>query len=637
MKSSSLVFFIMMSALNLNSALAQSGPIPDDSDLWWREDPNLDDDVWPMSGLAPGNWKTDRTPTLWYESDTGNLQFVAAREPLSESPVGMNSILIASHPPLFQDDLTASDVPELSGAFDHIQADGLNKVTFNTPTFDVAFGSIVLPDLTAEQILDSFLVARQFAEGSLTPPWDLVVAEAGAIPPVDPTERESPPPILLDPGLIQPGDADQDFDFDRFDIIQVLASAKYHTGNAATWAEGDWEGGAGPQGRPPAGDGEFSSWDLVQAQRLAIYANGPYNQGGGGRGRSLPIECCGVENDDRTSLVYDANTGELSVETPLGQGLSSINIDSTAGIFIGANSSRRLEGAFDIENEHTILRTAFEGAIRPDSLSFGDIAQSGLTTDFLLSDLTALGSFEEGGDLGSIDLIYRGMVIQLEPGDANQDLRFDQFDIVQVAQAEKYLTGQPATWGEGDWNGAPGGSPGNPPAGDGVFNQLDIVAALEGGVYLTGVYAVEQGGSEDDEHTSLVYDARSGELTLDAPANNDLTSINITSAASMFIGDRPAALGDAFDNFAPDNIFKATFGGSFGNMAFGAVLPIGLSQAEIAADLTVIGSLQGGGDLGPVDLVYIAVPEPLGIWILVIGIASLLRRRCVWQIVNGTC
>ena len=52
----------------------------------------------------------------------------------------------------------------------------------------------------------------------------------------------------------------------------------------------------------------------------------------------------------------------------------------------------------------------------------------------------------------------------LRPGDANQDLSVDQLDIIQVSIAAKYLTGLPATWGEGDWDAAPGGSIGNPPA-----------------------------------------------------------------------------------------------------------------------------------------------------------------------------
>jgi hypothetical protein len=76
----------------------------------------------------------------------------------------------------------------------------------------------------------------------------------------------------------------------------------------------------------------------------------------------------------------------------------------------------------------------------------------------------------------------------LQAGDADQDLDFDQLDLVKVQQAGKYLTSEPATWGEGDWNGAPGGYPGNPPQGDGVFNQLDVVAAQQAGLYLTGRY-----------------------------------------------------------------------------------------------------------------------------------------------------
>ena len=46
-----------------------------------------------------------------------------------------------------------------------------------------------------------------------------------------------------------------------------------------------------------------------------------------------------------------------------------------------------------------------------------------------------------------------------------------------VFSTAKYLTGEPATFEEGDWNN------------DGVFNQSDIVAALQTGNYLQGPYA----------------------------------------------------------------------------------------------------------------------------------------------------
>ena len=80
----------------------------------------------------------------------------------------------------------------------------------------------------------------------------------------------------------------------------------------------------------------------------------------------------------------------------------------------------------------------------------------------------------------------------LFPGDADRDNDFDQLDLVQVQIAGKYLTGQAATWGEGDWDAAPGGTPGNPPTGNGLFDQFDIIAAVGNGIYLTGPYAAIQ-------------------------------------------------------------------------------------------------------------------------------------------------
>ena len=217
----------------------------------------------------------------------------------------------------------------------------------------------------------------------------------------------------------------------------------------------------------------------------------------------------------------------------------------------------------------------------------------------------------------------------LQAGDADQDLDFDQLDLVKVQIAAKYLTGESATWGEGDWNGAPGGKQGEPPAGDGFFNQGDIIASLSAGKYLTGPYGALTGGSGNhgDEQTSLVYDAKTGELSVDPPVGKDLTSINITSAGSKFIGDKPAVLDGAFDNFAGDNIFKATFGGSFAAISFGNALPAGLASSEVVADLSAVGSLAGGGDLGDVDLIYI--PEPSTWALILLGLVGLSRLHQV--------
>ena len=201
---------------------------------------------------------------------------------------------------------------------------------------------------------------------------------------------------------------------------------------------------------------------------------------------------------------------------------------------------------------------------------------------------------------------------------------FDQLDLVQVQIAAKYLTGQVATWGQGDWDGAPGGEQGSPPTGNGLFDQLDIIAALSGGKYLTGPYAaINKDGVRNDGQTSIVYDPNSGELAVDSPLGTELTSVNIDSASGIFTGAAAENLGGSFDNDSDNNIFKATFGSSFGSLSFGLVAQTGLSEDFVANDLTVVGSLAGGGDLGAVDLIY--VPEPSTLAMLVFGMLLGLR------------
>jgi hypothetical protein len=168
----------------------------------------------------------------------------------------------------------------------------------------------------------------------------------------------------------------------------------------------------------------------------------------------------------------------------------------------------------------------------------------------------------------------------LQPGDADQDLDFDQYDIVRVLIAGKYLTGEPATWGEGDWDGGPGGNPGNPPSGDGQFDQKDVVAALQTGLYLAGaVTALAPDGMVGDEQKSIV----------------------------------------------------ATFGSSFGSSSFGDVIQPGLSRAFVSSDLTVHGSLADGSDRGDVDLAYLSVPEPTTVCLLAFGAASLVGMLNLFQ------
>ena len=234
--------------------------------------------------------------------------------------------------------------------------------------------------------------------------------------------------------------------------------------------------------------------------------------------------------------------------------------------------------------------------------------------DTALSEDRILAHFRAAASTGST----------LMAGDANMNYEFNQLDLVQVQIAAKYLTGAAATWGDGDWNGAPGGTAGSPPTGNGFFDQLDIIAALTAGTYLQGPYAaIPPGGEIGDAQTSIVYDVGTGEVSVDAPAGTNLTSVNIDSASGIFVSHENAQnLDGSFDTHSEDNIFKATFGSSFGSLSFGMVAIPSLAEDFVANDLTVIGSLDGGGGLGDVDLVY--VPEPSAVLLLTLGVIGLL-------------
>jgi hypothetical protein len=157
------------------------------------------------------------------------------------------------------------------------------------------------------------------------------------------------------------------------------------------------------------------------------------------------------------------------------------------------------------------------------------------------------------------------------------------------------------------------------------FDQLDIVAALSAGKYLTGpCAAIGMDAVEGDGQTSITYDVSTGEVGVYAPTATKLTSVNIDSAHGIFPGDAAQNAGGSFDNDANDNSFKATFGTSFDSLSFGNVTQVGLSEDYAMSDLSVVGSLAGGGDLGEVDLGY--VPEPASALLLALGFAIGLLR-----------
>lgn len=226
------------------------------------------------------------------------------------------------------------------------------------------------------------------------------------------------------------------------------------------------------------------------------------------------------------------------------------------------------------------------------------------------------------------DLLEPWMAIldpALQAGDADQDYDFDQLDLVKVLAAGKYLTGEPVTWGEGDWDGAPALFSAKPPEGNGVFDQLDIVAAQQAALYLKGPY--DASNADQQTSVSLGYNAETGELWVDTPAGGEMSAINIDSASGVLTGEPAQNLDGQFDSDSDTKIFKTTFGESFGSVSFGKVAQTGLTQEFLESDLTVVGAFVGGGGLGDVELIIEGVPEPMSFLLLMTGILGLLIFR----------
>jgi hypothetical protein len=109
--------------------------------------------------------------------------------------------------------------------------------------------------------------------------------------------------------------------------------------------------------------------------------------------------------EPQISIVYDAMTGHLALDVPEGVELTSINIESAAGVFTG-ESVAIFEGPFDIDSDTTIFKATFGSSF--GSVRFGNVAQPLLEQSFLENDLTVTGSlWGRNGDLGGVDLVYR--------------------------------------------------------------------------------------------------------------------------------------------------------------------------------------------------------------------------------------
>ena len=75
----------------------------------------------------------------------------------------------------------------------------------------------------------------------------------------------------------------------------------------------------------PLDDDLGAGLQLAEANAAGTYLQGPY----------AALAEGGERDDQQTSIGYDPSTGEVFVDAPAGKDLTSINVDSAAGIFTG--------------------------------------------------------------------------------------------------------------------------------------------------------------------------------------------------------------------------------------------------------------------------------------------------------------
>ncbi|MFC1757229.1 hypothetical protein ACFL2H_00470 [Planctomycetota bacterium] len=186
-------------------------------------------------------------------------------------------------------------------------------------------------------------------------------------------------------------------------------------------------------------------------------------------------------------------------------------------------------------------------------------------------------------------------------GDANRDYYVDESDFVLAMKAGKYETEDAAEWAEGDWNG------------DGEFNSDDHLLVFNSGPYRQGAYDDSAGDAVADlkpvaeteqGEVVLYYDSTNGDLRVGTTIPGALvTTIQVRSASNLFANDpQNGSAGDFDVDFSTDTRFF--FGPSgYDSYVFQNSLPTNMPIEALRADLSVDGSLLGGGGLGAVRLV----------------------------------
>ncbi len=554
----------------------------------------------------------------------------------------------------------------MDGDFDLDQDDRIFRARFGDSFGSFNLGKIAQPHLTEQDLRSDLSVVGTLKDGKGLGNVDLVYIPGT---PVSPGLRsggrlgDEQTTVIYDAStgrimLDSPHDAD-------LTSIDLSSAARVFTGRPARNLDGPFDADLDDNIFRADYGGRFSSMNLGKVAvvelseeflRSDLTVSGTLTDGGTlgsvdlvylpARQFTPGVQPGGQVGDDRTSLVYYASTGRLLLDAPAGAELTSIDIQSSSSVFASGRAAN-LGGPFDEHTNDTIFKTTLDGGF--GSTNLGRVASANLTSDFVQSDLTVIGSHGDGSSLLNVDLVYipgeevpPGLQPDGRRGDARASIVYDASTghVSLDAPTNVELTSLDIRSSTGVFDG--GGTAENlegrfdvldlnglfkasfdgsfgsislgeiaQPKLDRSFLQQDLTVAgtLADGsslgpvdlVFLRSLLRGEVG----DGQTSIIYDANSGRVMVDAPRNRNLNAIFIQSADAVLTGQPARHLGGDYDVDADDNIFKATFGGDFGSLSFGRVAEPGLSEFFVRHDLAISGSRVGGGGLGNVDLIYI--------------------------------
>ncbi len=156
------------------------------------------------------------------------------------------------------------------------------------------------------------------------------------------------------------------------------------------------------------GDGQVTAAD---AQSVRLNLDAMDQQRGEGEAREVEIEVA-----KGTFVTYDANDGSLRIESS--NLVTTLEIVSASGIFTG-EPGRNLRGTFDQDEDNRIFKLEPVGFT---DVSFGPVAEAGLSPEFIRGDLTINGSITyvdpaNPGELQRADLSNKAVRMRLQVAD----------------------------------------------------------------------------------------------------------------------------------------------------------------------------------------------------------------------------